>query len=348
MRFHIENDLGSVIAGWVVPDNPLAIPRVAVSLEGRRVAEVPATVVLADIKSWGWHSTGQCAFQIDEVVLPGLTGADRLEIHDVDTNVLLHRRPLVGTPLQARVAIVESGIEATTAIQSALFPHFQMCYFEAGRLSEETLASILNGTTTSILVAGALRLPRYEDALYRNGFTMSILVRDAYSELARRILWLRGRGELAASPEDAWRIAMLRAPVAFAASLSLEDPVALRKAFRSLDQETWNFLSSPLTRTLACSLPDERLEPFHPSQALEALSRFHVVGHEAFWDAYVATVFGKVGVETARPEAPATRPEVESLAESLRRVAPAQTLVQYDAVLSDAVRGIVAQQWGGA
>ena len=37
MRFCIDEDSGHVIRGWVAPDNPLAISRVVVTVEGRRV-----------------------------------------------------------------------------------------------------------------------------------------------------------------------------------------------------------------------------------------------------------------------------------------------------------------------
>ena len=45
MRFHIDCDTGDLIQGWIVPDNPLAVSRVAVSAGGRRIADVPAAFV---------------------------------------------------------------------------------------------------------------------------------------------------------------------------------------------------------------------------------------------------------------------------------------------------------------
>lgn len=347
MRFHIENDVRNNIVGWLAPDNPLAIARVAVALDGRRVGEVAATEPMPDLKAWGWHSTGICGFHANEAAVPGITEAARVELYDADTNTLLYRRPLRDDLLQARIVLVNPSIEATTAVQHALFPHFQMSYFSVERMPEETLICIVNGLMTSLLVAGTIPYARYEGFFYKNGFTTGIVVGDAHLELARRILWLRGRARLAAAPDQAWRTHELRGPIAFADALPLEDVNGLRKAFRSVEQDVWNFLSSPLTRTLACKLPNERLEAFHPSQALEALSRFHVVGHEAFFDAYAATVFAKVGIADAVAEAPSASPEAEALAETLRRVQTTRALIDYDVVLGDAVRGIVAQQWAG-
>ena len=347
MRFHIENDAQDSIVGWLAPDNPLAVSRVAVALDGRRVAEVPAAVAMPDLKAWGWHSTGICGFLANEEAVPGITAAKRVELYDADTNTLLYRRPLRDDLIQGRVVLVNPGLEQSTAVQNALFHHFQMSYFSIERMPEETLVTIVNGLMTSLLVAGRVAYARYEAFFYKNAFTTCVLVGDAYAELARRILWLRARAAMAASPAQAWRAHDLRGPIAFAAALPLEDANGLRKAFRSVEQDVWNFLSSPLTRTLACKLPDERLEAFHPSQALEALSRFQVVGHEAFFDAYAATVFSKLGLADAPPAGPETSAEVEALAETLRRVPTARALIDYDVVLSEAVRGIVAQQWSG-
>lgn len=347
MRFYIENDAQDSIVGWLAPDNPLALSRVAVAIDGRRVAEVEATEAMPDLKAWGWHATGVCGFIANEAAVPGITAARRVEVYDADTNVLLYRRPLRDDLLQTRAVLINPGLEPATAVQNALFPHFQTAYFSAERMSEETLVCIVNSVRTSQLIAGTIPYARYESNFFKNEYATCILVGDAYVELARRLLWLRGRARLASAPGQAWRTHELRGPIAFAESLPLEDVNGLRKAFRTVEQEVWDFLSSPLTRTLACKLPNEKLEAFHPSQALEALSRFHVVGHEAFFDAYAATVFAKLGIEDAPPEAPPPSAEAEALAETLRKVQTTRALIDYDAVLSDAVRGVVAQQWSG-
>lgn len=344
MRFHIENDTGNAIVGWLVPDNPLATSRVAVALGGRRVAEVPASVVLPDIKGWGWHSTGLCAFVINEEVVPGLTASERVELYDVDTNVLLWRRPLGGETVRKKLLLLTPEIQPATALQSALFPHFHMAYLGAGNLSEETLIFIVdNMFTQSLLVSGNLLFARYEDRFYKNGYVMSVLVGDAFVELARRILWLRRRAGL--DEARRWRNAHLAAPTAFSAALPLGDPAALRKAFRGIDQPTYAALSNPLTRMLACKLPGERLEHFHPTQALEALSRFDIVGHRDFWGAYASTVFGQLAIPGEPPEAPPGDPEAEALAGVLRTVPTAAGLIDYDAALGDVVRDVVAKQW---
>ncbi|MCX4198583.1 hypothetical protein OMR07_26420 [Methylobacterium organophilum] len=75
-----------------MPDNPLAISRVVVAVDGRRVAEVPASVIDEAFKRNGWHATGQCTFVVSEAEVPGLSEIPRLELYDADTNVLVYRR----------------------------------------------------------------------------------------------------------------------------------------------------------------------------------------------------------------------------------------------------------------
>lgn len=56
MRFYVDPDFGGLIRCWVVPDNPAAISRVYVTLEGRRVAELDAWLVDDVIRAHGWNS----------------------------------------------------------------------------------------------------------------------------------------------------------------------------------------------------------------------------------------------------------------------------------------------------
>ena len=348
MRFHVDNDIDGVINGWLCPNNPQAISKVSVSIDGRRVAIVQSNGTVAALREWGWHATGECAFILDEVQVPGITQAERVEVYDVDSNLLIYRRRSKPDLKQGRVILMNPSIDPVVSLQNALFAHYQMSYFSVERLPEETLTNIINGgMMKSLLIAGTIPLVRYEGYLQSNEYSTCILVADAYLELARRILWLRKRASLLALPAQAWQAYAIRSPIAFAESLPLEDLGGLRKAFRNVDQETWNFLSSPLTRAMACNLPDERLESFHPSQALEALSRFQVVGHEAFFDAYATTVFTKLGIEAAPPPPPGPAPEAERLADVLRRTPTARTLIDYDVMLGDAVHDVVAQQWTG-
>lgn len=347
MKFHIQSDEGTAITGWVVPDNPLATAKVAVCVDGRRTAEVETSLFMPAIKDWGWHSTGNCGFAVDTSAVPELGSIRRLELYDADTNVLIYRRPFSDDQLATKLAVINPSIEPPTVLQNALFRNFQMSYFDMEKQSDEIYHFIIDiQYSDSIFIAGGIPFIKHEAPLNAKAFTTSILVGDAFVELARRLVWLRGRAAIAASPQQAWRTHLIRGPMAFAESLPLDNVAGLKKAFRGLEQEVWNFLSSPLTRVLACRLPDERIDSYYPSLALEALSRIDVVGHEAYWDPYVSTVFGKLGLAgREHPPAPVIPPEVQALAENLRRAGTPRAVIEYDVALSEAVRGVVAKQW---
>ena len=115
MRFLLSSDEGDVIRGWVVPDNPLAISRVSVSIEGRRVAEVSAIHTDPNFIHLGWHATGQCHFEIRDTDVPGLAGIERLEIYDVDTNVMIYRRtPDAGLTDKKAILLMKETAKAKT------------------------------------------------------------------------------------------------------------------------------------------------------------------------------------------------------------------------------------------
>ena len=95
MRFHIDHDDGQSIRCWIVPDNPLAISRMVVVGEGRRIAEIPASLVDEAFRQSGWHSTGQCTFQLTEAEVPGLSQLLEQDAIAAEQARLLHERHAV-------------------------------------------------------------------------------------------------------------------------------------------------------------------------------------------------------------------------------------------------------------
>lgn len=161
MRFHIDYDDGHSIRGWIVPDNPLAISRMVVAADGRRIAEIPAFIVDEAFRHNGWHATGQCSFLLTEAEIPGLAGLQNLELYDSDTNVRIYRRHPEANFVQQRVFLINTGIAPETVLQNTLFPYFQHCYFGMHRLTDEIVSSIL-GTRImpSAFLSGAITVPR--------------------------------------------------------------------------------------------------------------------------------------------------------------------------------------------
>ncbi|GJE28587.1 hypothetical protein [Methylobacterium organophilum] len=347
MRFFLQSDSGDRIVGWVVPDNPAAVSRVHVSVHGRRVAEIAATGFDANIVALGWHSTGQCVFQVTEEHVPGLGALDRLEIRDADTNMLVYRRAPPEGLSRNRVVLVNTSVNPELPIEAALFPHFRQCYFGIGKFSDEILRVIFDtAEMTSCLMSGAINFPRYEPHFVQSETLSAMLVHDPYVEMAQRLTWLRDRSGLAADPAQNWRLGNFVDGARYAAEFDFTDAKSLKRLFRFMPEEVYHFLYNPLTRQLGTRGFDERVTPGSSIIAVEVLARVGVVGHFNYHRAFLSTLFDQNGITADPPDPPRLRPAILALADLLKTIKVATDMVDFDSVLSDLVLRSVAKGWG--
>ena len=346
MRYFIDNDDGHSIRGWIVPDNPLAISRVVVAVEGRRVAEVAAQVTDATFRRNGWHSPGQCTFMLPEAEVPGLPGLPRLELYDADTNVMVYRRTPAARTVAQRVLLINTGIEPESALQGALFPYFQHSYFRIHKLPDEILASVLSSRTVpSMLLSGAVIVPRYEHYFTPALMLTGILVQDPHIEMATRMLWLKARAPDAAEPGRGWRLGPLSEASRFTDEYDYTDVKSLKRFFRMLPEPAYHLLYNPLTRQLGTRLPDDRLHPGNSIAAIEILARVGIVGHKSRFAAFVSMLFDRIGLDAPVPVLPEPPAETLALAERLRTLKAVEDMVVFDAAMSDAVTCSLAKSW---
>ncbi|MCJ2136918.1 hypothetical protein MKK69_23185 [Methylobacterium sp. J-026] len=346
MRFFIDHDQGDSIRGWIVPDNPLAISRVAVSVAGRRVAEIPASVIDEAFKRNGWHATGQCTFVLTDVEVPGLPEIPRLELYDADTNVLIYRRlPPEGT-VQLRTMLINTSIEPETALQTALFPYFQHCHFNVHRLSDEIMTSLLSTKAMpSALLSGAVTIPRYENYMTPDLMITAILLKDPHVEMATRMLWLKARAGDATDPARSWRLGPLAEAASFADEYDFADAKSLKRFFRMLPEPAYRLLYNPLTRQLGTRMPGDRLDPGNSIVAVEVLARVGIVGHQAQFPAFASMLFDRLGINVPLPDLPPVPAEVRALAERLRSSKAVEEMLVFDGAISKMVEVSVAKHW---
>ncbi len=346
MKFFIDTDRGDVIQGWIVPDNPLAIGRVYVSVDGRRVAEIPATEFIPELREGGLHATGQCRFQVNEENVPGLAALPRLEIRDVDTNVLVHRRTPDPGLCRLKAVLVNTGIHPETVLQAALYPHFQQSYFGIGKFSEQVLSVLFdNPLIDSCFMSGAIVYPRYEGHFVLQDIMTMLLVQEPYLEMASRMIWLRDRAVLAQDPAQNWRLGDLVEAARFAADYDYADAKSLKRFFRMLPESAYRLLYNPLTRILGTRYPEDRIMPANSIIAVEVLSRVSIVGHRDHFAAFAATVFDRLGIDAPLPAPTPIAPEVHALADRLRPLRDVQGFLNFDSVMSEAIRKSVAKIW---
>ncbi|KQO64021.1 hypothetical protein ASF22_21675 [Methylobacterium sp. Leaf87] len=346
MRFYVDHDLGAEIRFWVVPDNPLAISRVFVAVEGRRVAEIPATITDDGIRANGWHSTGHCVFRLTPEDVPGLAEARRVEIYDTDTNVLIYRRIRQDGLRTGKVLLVDTSIVPETRIPAALFDRFQQSYLGVGRLSDEVLRVLFESPwLASSFVSGAIIVPRYEGFFASDDFITTALIHDPYTEMATRMLWLKARAAVAADPAQAWRLGGLAEAADFTGDYDFDDPKSLKRFFKMMPEGAYHLLYNPLARQFGTKLPNDRMTPGNSIVAIEILARVNVVGHREFYEAFATTVFDRLGVEAVVPEPEPIPETVLALAARLRGLRAAQDMLVFDVAMADAVRDAVAKGW---
>ena len=346
MRYFIDHDQGDSIRGWIVPDNPLAISRVAVSVEGRRVADVAASLTDETFKRNGWHATGQCTFVLTAAEVPGLPNLPRVELYDVDTNVLIYRRAPPDGQVPLRVMLINTGIEPETLLQAALFPHFQHCYFGIHKLPDEIMTCVLTGSAApSAFLSGAVTIPRYENYMTPDLMVTAILLQDPYIETATRMRWLKARAGDAADPTRSWRLGPLAEAASFADEYDFADAKSLKRFFRMLPEPAYRLLYNPLTRQLGTRMPEDRLHPGNSIAAIEILARVDIVGHKARFPAFASTLFDRLGITTPIPALPPIPPETQALAQRLKTVKAVEEMVVFDVAMSDAVKASVDKSW---
>lgn len=348
MRFLIDFDNGDRIHGWIVPDNPLAVSRVVVSVAGQRLAEVPATLTEPVFQQNGWHSTGQCVFELTEAEVPGLSAMPVLELYDADTNVLVYRRVPQERLVDRRVLLINTSIHPEVGLQNALFPYFQQSYFGLHRLSDEIVTSVLgNQTPTSQLLSGAVTVPRYEQFFPPERMLSAILVQDPHVEMAVRMLWLKARTKAAAEDDAGWRVGRYAEAALFVDAYDYTDPKSLKRFFRMLPEPAYHLLYNPLSRQLGTRLPDDRLHPGNSIVAIEILARLGIVGHRNYFEAFASTLFDQLGLEgIAPPPAPISiSNEALALADLLRSVKAVADMLVFDIAMSDAVMMSITKSW---
>jgi hypothetical protein len=346
MRYFIDHDQGDSIRGWIVPDNPLAISRVVVAVDGRRVAEVPASVIDEAFKRNGWHATGQCTFVVSEAEVPGLSEIPRLELYDADTNVLVYRRMPAEGQIRQRVMLVNTGIEPEIVLQTALFPYFQHCYFGIHKLPDEILSCVLAGPAApSAFLSGAVTIPRYENFMTPDLMVTAILLQEPQIEMAARMRWLKARAADAADPGRSWRLGPLAEAAAFADDYDFSDVKSLKRFFRMLPEPAYRLLYNPLTRQLGTRMPDDRLHPGNSIAAIEILARVGIVGHKTRFSAFASTLFDRLGIGTPIPTLPPVPAETLALAERLKSVKAVEDMIVFDVAMSDAVKASVDKSW---
>ena len=333
MQFHIDQDTGSTIAGWLVPDNPALTPEFVISVPGDDERRIEANVLRPDLKDLGLHATGMAGFLIDDSIVPGLANADDILIRDYATQIPIFRRYRPQHQLRHKLFFYTFHAMPQMQIESALSRHFALSYSAIEQHSFDTLFSVINNQFgNSIFVAGRPRYFRYRGLLKDRGFNIVALLRDPFDELAERMLFVRYAAS-DQSPSFAGNYLTGLEPLAgITRNCDFNDPATLAAAFGKLSESQQDALFNPLIRTLACNL-DEIPSAKHIPIALDYLAGMHAVGLFSHVEGFRPALTEILGIDALGDSQLTEVSFVTRIAAELRKLDPVRRLLACDAEL---------------
>lgn len=330
MLFNLQEDLGSKLSVYVVPDGGGTVPSVRVRSQDTELLTLKANVVIEALVQAGRHTTGLCGFSIDETLIPDLAAYAMLEVVEAETNILVYRRRMPNAVSDLNLFRLETHLLPLWRIDEALKARFQYWYKSIDRFGRETSTQVfcLNEGTSSY-VSGRLLYKNYEFYLTKGIKTVAML-RDPFAELGERLILLKSIGSRADEVLGA-RDAMTFAPVIEAlGELEGFDEAALKRFFKRAPDDVLIPLSNPLVRQLTASTPDELPDHASVAGALDVLSTFDLIGMRSdgaeFRDG-LAEILGLGGGELPLV---AEYAKVSELGTRLRSIATVETVLEKD------------------
>jgi hypothetical protein len=330
MQFHIDQDVGSLISGWVNPDNPGAVPTLVVLIDGREQLRLRANILRPDVKRLGNHSSGMVGFAIDDSLVPRLHELDDIRLLDADTNILIYRR---SKGIARKIFCFDFCGLDHTILDPILEERFTFFYRRAEYYPFDTLSSIVsNQKASSIYIDGHPAFVRYDDQLRKNDYAIISLLRHPYEYLAQRLLLARANVDFQDDATSNDHTRNLRSLTTVVKNAAIDDPEKLEKAFNSLSEIQISSLSNLVVKSLACEVnepPDRR----HVAIALNNLAGMELVGlHSRFAD-FKATLSELLKMNIFSDFEPIASTEVADLAKSLSELPTVRKILALDLLL---------------
>lgn len=338
MLFNVERDLGDLIEGYLIPDGFSDRPSIIVSgIEGMLARVVCNQYHKAVVES-GRHGTGLVGFRIDETVVADLAQREVLAVHDAKSGLLVYRRIPSGSRKNLKIVRLETQIVPSARLDRFCSEGFQYELHSAERFGHETTLQAFHlDTLDSVYISGRLLLKNYEAFLDR-GFQAIALLTEPYYEMAARIFLLK---KMARSPLSflGERDSLILTPAAeYFANVDLQSQASLKMALKKAPPKVRGVLTSPMTRQLVCTTPEQFVTKADVAAAIELLSRFTIVSHDndpSLFQFGISELLGRPAEDIPLP----TRHRVlEETALRLREIPAAESLVEHDLIFDHYVR----------
>ena len=329
MLFNVEEDSGSKITGYVVPDGFSMSSTIRVCVRGDQVAIAVADERREALVLAGRHETGKCGFTIDSRLIGALTESDDLELFDAETNILVYRRHK-HEHINKKLVRIETHLFPLWGIDAVLEKRFQYSARAIENYGRETITQLfLLNDINSIYLGGKILYRNYAHSI-ESGFETIIVLQDPYEELAERLLVLSKIRSVKGTIIDARERAALAPVIEFAENLPIQDEKAFKRAIRRMPDNVVTHLVSPLVRQLTVAAPDDMPGGGAVAAALDVLAGATIVGDRAE-SASLADALGEL-LEIDANSIPRTPrfATVPPLAQFLREIREVEAMLEAD------------------
>ncbi|OCP10162.1 MULTISPECIES: hypothetical protein [unclassified Ensifer] len=341
MYFHIDQDTGAYISGWVICDNPGDTPEILVRASGRKELALTANVFRPDLRDLGMHSTGQAGFVVDERHVPDLHQLNDITLIESETGITIYKRFNASDHIERKLLLVDSSAFPQIALVRQLMSFFTQSYPVLERLSLETITGLLSLTNIkSAFLTGSMNWIRHGEIARDNGFVTAALLREPFAELAEKLIFLTHATRQSENVRASPTIARFADLLPYLEDLDFRNSRSILSALRRIPNEGRKKLQSPMTMLFGTA-PDERVQRRNVSVALDNLAKFNVVGLRNHFDLFCGMLNEYVEAPIASGLELSGFAEVEELAERLRNIGIASDLLDEDiALYSYAVEAI--------
>ncbi|MDH2091927.1 hypothetical protein N5K21_24670 [Rhizobium pusense] len=341
LLFNVEYDYGDVIEGYVVPDGFSEEASVVVAQDNGEEITVPCDQLKQGVVHAGRHETGMVGFRVDQVRISNLADQKRLSIRDAKTGILIYRRLPADQLVKHKILRLDLSILPFAKFDAFCNERFQYAISSVERFGHETAMQAFHlNAASSVYISGRLLLRNYEEFLDK-GFEAIIDLPDPYYEMACRLFLLNRLSKGTPSFLGERDRLILTSAANHFADVNLGDEKALRRALRRAPETVRRVLISPTTHQLVCTYPEQRVTRQDVAPAMDALSRFTVVGHGDSDALFQHAVGDLLSVPPMDVPASVKHSILLDLASQLQQIPIAEAMLEEDLILDHYVRGAV-------
>lgn len=278
MHFFIDQDSGSSISGWVVPDNPSDVPEFIVRVPGRADISVTANVLRTDLRDLGLHSTGLAGFHIDQQHVGDISEIGDITILDASASIPIYRRPDPNHHLEKKLILIDVSIFPQIRIIRRLMSFFALSYPAIDRLPIETIMSLIaNKAASSIFIMGHPNWMRHGSLAREKEYVTAALLQDPFEDLAERLLFIAHLAKQPAGKALNYSFEKYKDAIELIAEMDFSERKSVLTGFRKMSPEQRRLFRSPMTSIFG-GAPESDLQRRNVSVALDNLAQFDVVG----------------------------------------------------------------------